>query len=885
MAATPTPMMAQYLKLKDAHRDHLLLYRMGDFYELFFEDAEVAAACLNIALTARGQHGGDPIPMCGVPYHSVDQYMRKLMAAGHRVALCEQTEDPAEAKKRGGSKAVVAREVVRILTPGTLTEDAYLEAGRAAFLAALGQASGRQALAWIDLSTGTFQVQALPHPARAVDLEAALVQIDPGEVLAADTLLDDPVLGSALQALKNRLTPQPAARFSSNAGAARLKKLFGVADLTSFGDLSRAEVSAAGALIDYVDLTQKAARPIIKPLKQNLAAGQLSIDAATRRNLELTETLAGKRAGSLLATIDRTLTGAGARLLGDRLARPSAHLALIEERQESLAYFLDAPDLRADVRAYLKSLPDLARAVQRLALGRGGPRDMIALAATLDRAGQLRRRLAAARAKFALGAELQRAFADLGDFDALGQILTQALQDEVPLLARDGGFVRPGFRADLDAQRALRDESRSLIAAMQADLVQRTGIASLKIKHNNVLGYFIEVTSANADKMPSDPSAGFIHRQTLASATRYTTLELSELEEKIRAAGERTLALELEVYENLRRDLLDQSQGLMHLADALAVLDLSAALAHLAEAEAWVRPTLDKSHDLVIVEGRHPVVERALASASGPGFMANSLAQGPQDHIWLLTGPNMAGKSTYLRQNALIIILAQMGAFVPAASAHIGLVDRLFSRVGASDDLASGRSTFMVEMVETAMILNQATAQSFVILDEIGRGTATYDGLSIAWATVEYLATHSRCRALFATHYHELTALAERLPALTCHSAQVKEWQGEVIFLHQIAPGAADRSYGIHVGKLAGLPAPVLARAQEVLDHLERDKQAGDLDLPLFSATTRAPSAHAAPSSPATNPALQVLLDLDVDALTPREALERLYTLKDLADA
>ena len=881
----PTPMMAQYLSVKDAHRDCLLLYRMGDFYELFFNDAEVAAKTLGIALTKRGSHGGGPIPMCGVPFHALDQYLPKLIHAGHRVAVCEQTEDPKTAKKRGGSKAVVNRDVVRILTPGTLTEDTFLEVGKATYLASFALVGGQEgALAWIDLADGGFFVQ--DGAAHRGDLEALLAEVDPGEVLAADTMAQHETLGPLFQSLGSKLTPQPQIRFSSNAGQARLKRQFNLAALDSLGDLSRAELAAAGALLDYVDLTQKGAQALIKPLRQVQAKGVMAIDAATRRNLELTKTLGGARAGSLLATIDRTLTGAGARLLAQRLSSPSTNQATIEARQDSLAYLSAAPALGRDVRGYLKALPDLGRAVQRLSLGRGGPRDMLSLATALANAGQIRGLLDAAHGRLPFDRELGDVLAQLGpqysDYVGLSEGLGMALRDDVPLLARDGGFVRQGYRADLDEQLALRDQSRQLIAQMQADLAAETGIASLKIKHNNVLGYFIEVSATNADKMPSGPETRFIHRQTLASATRFTTVELSELEEKIRAAAEKSLALELEIFDQLRADILAQGETLLALGDALAVLDVSAALAVLAMDEGWVRPTLSQDKTLNIQAGRHPVVEAALKKSGGETFIPNDMCLRAQDHIWLLTGPNMAGKSTYLRANALIVILAQMGAYVPATSADVGLVDRLFSRVGASDDLASGRSTFMVEMVETATILNQATDRSFVILDEIGRGTATFDGLSIAWATVEYLASEIGARALFATHYHELTVLAERLEALSCHSLQVKEWQGEVIFLHEVAPGAADRSYGIHVGKLAGLPASVIARAGEVLERLETDQRDNpnlSADLPLFSASV----AQGAPP-PATNALKQALDQVHVDGLSPREAMNLLYDLKALSD-
>ena len=873
-------MMVQYLSLKEAHQDCLLLYRMGDFYELFFEDAEVAAAALNIALTTRGRHTDAPIPMCGVPHHSVDQYLAKLIAAGHRVALCEQTEDPAAAKKRGGHKTLVDRKVVRIFTPGTLTEEAHLQAAQATYLAAISQAGDQAALAWLDLSTGVFEVQALPP--RRGEIEAALAALDPSELLAADSAFDLSELGSVLAGLGQRLTLQPATRFSSRSGQQRLQRLFDLADLTVLGDFSRAEIAAAGALLDYVDLTQKAAKPLIKPLKQRRSQVRLAIDAATRQNLELTKTLAGKRVGSLLANIDETLTGAGARLLADRLSSPSAEGDVIARRHDSLIYLLSAPDLLTDSRSLLKDQPDVARTVQRLSLGRGGPRDMRALVAVLSSAAALKSLLTSAHNRLPLQGELIQVRDNLGEFSALHETLDQTLKEEVPLLARDGGFVRSGFRADLDEQLRLRDDSRKLIAQMQADLVTQTGITSLKIRHNNVLGYFIEVTAANADKIPSGPETGFIHRQTLGSATRYTTVALSGLDDKIRAAGDLALTLERAVFDELRDLILSQAAALLTLAEALALIDVIAALAQVAQTRGWVRPEMRQDRYLRIEGGRHPVVEFALQRDGASPFIANDLVQSPEDHIWLLTGPNMAGKSTYLRQNALIIVLAQMGAYVPAAHAEIGLIDRLFSRVGASDDLASGRSTFMVEMIETALILNQATERSFVILDEMGRGTATFDGLSLAWATVEYLANQIGCRALFATHYHELTALADRLPALSCHSFQVKEWEGEVIFLHSIAPGAADRSYGIHVGKLAGLPASVIARAQEVLDRLESEKErssALSADLPLFAIT---PS-QAAASQP--NLVLARLRDVNIDALSPRGALNLLYELQDLSSA
>jgi len=869
-----TPMMAQFLAIKADHPDALLFYRMGDFYELFFNDARQAAAALDITLTKRGKHNGEDIPMCGVPVHSHDQYLSRLIRKGFRVAVCEQTENPAEAKKRG-AKSVVRRAVVRVVTPGTITEDALLDARANNYLAAIAEAQGALGLAWVDVSTGAFFAQA-SAPAH---LAAQLARLKPGEILCPDILADRDDLADVWNDWRDVLTPQPAARFDSTNGARRLETLFGVKTMDAFGGFGRAEMAAAGGLLDYVELTQKGKLPRLSPLTRIAPGGVMDIDAATRRNLELSETLSGTRKGSLLATIDHTVTGTGARLLASRLAAPLTEVAEIEARFCDVQFCVDESHLRDDVRALLKRCPELERALSRITLGRGGPRDVAAVEAGLALS-------AVARALFdgkTASQGLQASLNGLGNHGELVAELAAALDDDLPLLARDGGFVRRGYRADLDELRMMRDESRRLIAALQTDYQADTRIGALKIRHNNVLGYFIEVPARHGDTLMG-ADGPYIHRQTLANAVRFATVELSELEGKIARAADAAVALEVEVFDALVSQVLAAADAVANTARALAELDVAFALADLAVVRRLTRATVDNSRDFVIEQGRHLVVEAALERGDGEKFIANDCLQDDdQGRLWLLTGPNMAGKSTFLRQNALIAVMAQMGSFVPCARARIGVVDRLFSRVGAADDLARGRSTFMVEMVETAAILNQAGDRALVILDEIGRGTSTFDGLSIAWAVTEHLHGVNRCRALFATHYHELNALQAKLSGLSCHAMKVKEWQGDVVFLHEVGPGAADRSYGIHVGQLAGLPAAVVTRAEQILQTLETGQQSSALtkladDLPLFSHAPATVKAAFGPRPPSeAERAIKAVLP---DEMSPREALDFLYALK-----
>ncbi len=872
-----TPMMAQYLEIKERYQNALLFYRMGDFYEMFFDDAVAAAAALDIALTKRGKHEGNEIPMCGVPHHAAEGYFLTLIRKGFRVAVCEQLESPAEAKKRG-YKAVVKRDVVRLVTPGTLTEDSLLEARRNNFLAAYAEIRGSAALAWVDISTGDFSVMKMAP----VQLGPELARLRPSELLITDEQMQD--LGELETDFGISVTPLSASSFDSTNAQTRLCDLYKTKSLEGFGNFERPEIAAMGAVVSYLEITQKGKLPLLRAPNAETHGGTVQIDAATRRNLEITQSMSGGRDGSLLQVIDRTLTAGGGRLLQHRLSSPSRDMAAITARHDAIEFAIGSTQVAMDLREALRRVPDMDRALSRLGLDRGGPRDLAAIRNGLTQASQISEILD----PDAIPEQFAQNRAALLGHDDLIDLLDAALIAEPPLLSRDGGFIATGYDEELDEARTLRDEGRSVIAGLQAQYAEHTGITTLKIKHNNVLGYFIEVTATHADKMLGEPmSADYIHRQTTANAVRFTTVELSDLETRILNAGARALEIEKRLYSALSDACLAKIAEVGAAASALAEFDVTCGFADLAAGENWCRPKVDTSRAFNISGGRHPVVETALRKQAGEPFIANDCDLSPDKSaaaIWLLTGPNMAGKSTFLRQNALIALLAQSGSFVPATSAHIGMVSQIFSRVGASDDLARGRSTFMVEMVETAAILNQADDHALVILDEIGRGTATYDGLSIAWATLEHLHDANKCRALFATHYHEMTALADKMDGLENATVAVKEWEGEVIFLHEVIRGAADRSYGVQVAKLAGLPEAVVARARVVLDALEAGEREGGNqkaiidDLPLFSATP--PPAP----TPAKDSAVEdALNDINPDALTPREALQILYDLKEKA--
>src|SRR5438445_10765758 len=880
-----TPMMEQYLEIKAGHPGLLLFYRMGDFYELFFEDAEIASKTLGIVLTKRGKHQGMDIPMCGVPVERSEDYLHRLINAGHRVAVCEQTENPAAARARG-NKSVVARGVVRLVTPGTLTEDTLLDARANNYLLAIARtrasAGGdRIGLAWIDISTSEFIVT----ECAGGELAATLARINPNEVIVTDALYGDAELGPLLRELP-AVTPLPRDVFDGATAERRLCDYFAVATMDGLSAMSRLEATAAAAAVTYIDRTQVGKRPPLSPPSREAMGTTMAIDPATRANLELTRTLAGERRGSLLDAIDCTVTPAGSRLLAQRLAAPLTDSSQIARRLDAIDAFVAESAAREDIRSILRGAPDMSRALARLSVGRGGPRDLAGLRDGIVAADQALARLA----------ELVEPPPEIATVTTalrrpsreLAREFERALSEQLPLIKRDGGFVRNGYDAALDEARNLRDASRLVVAAMQARYADDAGIKGLKIRHNNVLGYFVEVTAQHGDRLMAAPlNATFIHRQPLAGPTRSTTPDVGEIEAKIANAGDRALGLELEIFDKLCAMALAASDDLRAAAHAFAMLDVATALAKLAVDDNYVRPDVDHSLGFAVEGGRHPVVEQAL-KRDGQPFIANScdLSPGPSQksgQLWLITGPNMAGKSTFLRQNALIALLAQIGSFVPASRARIGIIDRLFSRVGAADDLARGRSTFMVEMVETAVILNQASERSLVILDEIGRGTATFDGLSIAWAAIEHLNESNRCRALFATHYHELTALSAKLPRMFNATVRVKEWQGDVVFLHEVLPGSADRSYGIQVAKLAGLPPAVIARAKSVLAKLEaqdRGQTARALadDLPLFAVPSRAAAERAPPSE--AELLMEAVKALHPDEMSPREALDALYALK-----
>jgi DNA mismatch repair protein MutS len=858
-ADAQTPMMAQYKRLKEEAGDALLFYRMGDFFELFFDDAKAASACLDIALTKRGADEGVPIPMCGVPVHAAESYLARLIKGGHRVAIAEQTESPAEARKARGSKALVERAIIRLVTPGTLTEESLLESASANWLAAIGRAGEDWAIAAADISTGRFELVSCGPG----ELAAEVARLSPAELIAGD-------------AVPGLATTPGKGGFDSAAGERALKARFGLATLDGLGSPGRAELAAAGGLIAYLDATQKGGGALLDAPRRVARGNHMAIDSATRDSLELCRSAQGGISGSLLGEIDRCQSAAGRRMLGEDIGAPLTDRAAIEARL-ALVDWLYADAIRRErVRSALKSMPDIARALARLAAGRGSPRDL----------GQLRDGLAEASALKAeveqqpdlpplLAALLPR----LAGHGALVDQLTRALIESPPIDASKGGYVATGYDAALDALRELGSDGRRAIATLEARYREATGIAPLKIRHNAVLGYHVEVPARHADALMT-PDSGFTHRQTLAGAVRFNSPELHEEASRVIEAGARALAAEAAHAEELTALALASSAAITATAEAVARIDVAGSHAQRAAEGGWTRPKLSDQPCLDIAAGRHPVVEAALG-AIGERFVANDLSLGSADRLWLITGPNMGGKSTFLRQAALIAVLAQAGSFVPAASATVGIVDRLFSRVGASDNLARGRSTFMVEMVETAAILAQATPKSLVILDEIGRGTSTYDGLAIAWAVVEAMHDDLRCRTLFATHYHELTRLAGRLDCLSLHHVRAREWKGDLVLLHEVADGAADRSYGIAVAKLAGLSPAVVSRAKSVLAKLEAGRDAtggiaaGLDDLPLFSAASAA-------SEPASDPLAEALADIEPDRLSPREALEALYRLKSL---
>ena len=866
-AQTPqTPMMQQYFSQKELYKDCLLFFRMGDFFELFHDDAITASKALDIALTKRGKTEGTDIPMCGVPVHSYEPYLQRLIKAGFKVAICDQIELPSEAKKRG-YKEIVRREVVRVITPGTLLEESLLDATKANYLLSFARDGDDFGLAWVDISTGEFACTLVT----AAQLPSELERLKPSEILLSDALLYEETMFETYNDWKEKLTPLSANIFAHKRAENRLKEFFKVISLEGFAALHTAEISACGALLDYLELTQKQTLPALQFPTKLRAEHYMSIDPATRRSLEITEALNGGK--SFFDTINRCQTSSGARLLRQLLSSPLIYAEGINARLACTEYFYENVNIATQLKTILGEMPDLERITTRITMNRASARDMLVLRTALAKGYEVKQLLDISRhcepqarqsqdedamlrlPRFARNDEiptlLKTVINDIKNFPELLSKLVEAFEDEVPVDLKDGNFIRPGYSKTLDEQIMLRDNSRKLIQDLRTKYITETSIPNLKISHNNLIGYYIEVSQLQASKMPPK----FIQRQGLATATRYTSPELIELQNKIYNAQNAALTAELSIFEETVTDVKNQTTALMQTAKAIAFIDFFLSLGLLAAEKKYTKPTVDDSNNFTIKNGRHPVVEE------NTEFVANSCNLNPTENLWLLTGPNMAGKSTFLRQNALITILAQIGSYVPASAVHIGSVDKVFSRVGASDNLSRGHSTFMVEMVETAAILNQATAKSLIILDEIGRGTATYDGLSIAWAVLEHIHNHLKSRTIFATHYHELTEL--KLARLKLHSMKVKEWKDSIIFLHEVIPGSADKSYGIHVAKLAGLPKNVVERAEKILIDLEHSPH-GE---PIITKSKPKPTSN-------------ILENIDPNNLSPREALELLFRLK-----
>ncbi len=883
-----TPAMAQYMEIKEAHKEYLLFYRMGDFYELFFDDAITASRALDIALTSRGKSEGENIPMCGVPFHAYEAYMARLIRQGFKVAICEQMETPEEAKKRG-YKSVVRREVVRLVTPGTITEDAILDSRKNNYIICLNKQASEYGVAWMDLSTGEFYTEVLKitqHKDEVDEIRSIFGRLAPVEILVSDALLENAHLFTLFNEYRNKLSRLPQARYNLGNAKKRLLDFYELGSLDALGDFNNSEIISAGVLLDYVDVTQKGKMPrIVRPIKI-LSSEFMEIDVATRTNLDL---LHGSRDSTLISAIDCTVSGVGARMLRSRMATPLLDIVEINNRLDIVEFFINHADTRERLRDILRSSPDMDRCVSRLSVGRGGPKDLMSIAITLANIPYIRTQVETFDKNDVVD-ELPPAVFNVlqkfGNHYSLVNKLFSAICDEevksLPAYARDGNFVKSGYSAELDAIREMRESGHDYILNLQSKYVEQTGISCLKIKYNSVVGYFIEIPNKFAGQMIENPE--FIHRQSVLNATRFTTTELTRLENEIRNAGEKALALEQAIFDDLLHDVLASADDISRSASVLGELDIGSAMAELAIEKNYSRPIIDDSYAFEIVDGRHPVVEASIKRGNIGSFVGNDCSLDvEQNRIWLITGPNMAGKSTFLRQNAIITIMAQMGVYVPAKSAHIGFVDKVFSRVGASDDLARGRSTFMVEMVETAAILNRSTRRSFVILDEIGRGTATFDGLSIAWSVVEYLHEVNKCRSLFATHYHELTALVNRLHAMSLHCMKIKEYNGEVVFMHEVINGSADRSYGIHVAKLAGLPKSVLERAEQVLVKIEQENQHKNIsnlenELPLFSFVRKEDEVVK------SSPLQEAMNAINPDEMTAREALEKLYELKELSN-
>lgn len=793
-----TPMLRQYCDEKENYPDALLLYRLGDFYELFFDDAKIASKELGLVLTKRND-----APMCGIPWHASEMYLTKLIKAGYRVAICEQMETPEEAKKRAGSNATIERKVTRIVTKGTLIEQELLVGKQNNFLLAISDiwSDGIVAVAYADISTGRFIVDEIPIS----ELSSLIAKIEPSEIICNDGLLSNKKVLESLDSHKSIIRAIPNSKFTQELSEERLAKFFGMKFIDSFGNLSKRAVDVASAVIDYVSEVYQSDKVNLRFPKLVNHSEHMYLDHFTRKSLELTTSQSGDKQSTLLHNIDKTKTSQGGRMLARWLMEPLANMDKISKRLDFVEFFVKNADLLSIISTHFTGFPDIERSITRIVMGKASPRDLKCIAVSLRRSLELDKYIL----KYP---ELKNLRLSFDDMENLISTLEKALADEVPFFARDGGFIRHGFDEELDDYMNFLENGESVIKELQIKYIKDTGISTLKIKNNSVIGYFIEVSPNFASRVPYN----FVHRQSLATSMRYSSAELNDIASKIYSAESNAKRRELAIFEDLVKLIIKEEENIRKLSDNISFIDLCASFAELAIEKHYVRPELTEDKIFEIKNGRHPVVENSL-SKSGRNFVANDCEFSQKSFISILTGPNMGGKSTYLRQNAIIVILAQIGSFVPAERAKIGIVDRIFSRVGASDDISSGRSTFMVEMIETATILQNATEKSFVILDEIGRGTSTYDGLAIAWAVVEDIITRIKARTIFATHYHELNGLKNSQPDVKFLSVAVEEWNNQIVFLHKIKEGFTDKSYGINVASLAGFPKNVVNRAQEIL--------------------------------------------------------------------
>ena len=867
-----TPMFQQFLEIKADNLDCLLFFRMGDFYELFFEDAVIASKELDIALTSRGKYDGDPVPMCGVPHHAYMPYLEKLTKNNYKVAICEQTESPKEAKLRGGTKALVKREVIRIVTPGTLTEEILLDADKNNFLLSINTNNKNIGISWLDVSTGELYTEACSKN----NFLSVIARIRPSEILLMDTV--DNYYSDLITKTFDCVVSPLIQNINNSKKAEKLICLhFGVKTLASFGRFSENEIVTCWSLLDYVSLTQKGNLPPIRFPKSIKNESLMRIDSSTRKSLEISQTLIGNKKGSLIDAVDMTLTAVGARQLDKDISAPLTNIEEINGRLDMIDFLIDSNTVRESIRKILKSSADIDRAKARVILSRGGPRDLESIKLGIEGAHNLDNILDNKKfEKFPKDFIALKKHLNL--CSELLNLLKSILSEKLPLFAKDGGFVKKGYSKELDEVCSFRDQSRQHILEMEVEERAKTGLTSLKIKYNNVIGYFFEVTQLQKKKFLEIKNAErFIPRQSLKGAARFVTEALSRLSESISNAAEQAIEIELRIFEEIKSLIKAQHDALANISYTLSRLDVASSLAEVSILHNFVRPNILDDQNLEIIGGRHPSVELVMQKNGENKFFSNDCHLDQEDKIWLLTGPNMAGKSTFLRQNALITILAQSGSFVPAEKASIGIVDSLFSRVGSSDDLASGRSTFMVEMLETAAILNQAGKKSLVIMDEVGRGTSTYDGLSLAWSILEHLHNTSHSRTLFATHYHELTKLSETLPSLSCHTMQVKEWENKVIFLYTVMSGVAKGSYGIHVASLAGIPNSVLRRAKKILQEFETSgtrnnlsKEEKEVSTSKFIKTNN--------KTEIINNLINDMSVINLDALSPKEALDKLYT-------